>query len=202
MTAVKRKLAEPFISGRVAKRTPSCKLGPIVLWCNALSRGHAVVRLSGKAYLLFADRSTSGHACRFVVRKILSSYNFSPSFRNLDSRKRYKLLKLREFVRRKAPRHMHSGLTVVCGCWRVRVSPCGRSVVARRRKGFTTLEPPGRSESGWDGYVSARRRCSKPVHWRDRMSFTITIVHIVDDDEAFRLALARLLRAAGYHAEL
>jgi hypothetical protein len=27
--------------------------------------------------------------------------NFSPSFRNLDSRKRHKLLKLREFVRRK-----------------------------------------------------------------------------------------------------
>jgi hypothetical protein len=100
---------------------------------------------------------------------------FFAIFRNLDSRKRHKLVKLRIRSTEDARRQMHSGLTVLCGCWRLWVVTLWRSVVARRHKVFTTLKPP-RSVGVLDGVnmfplaVVVQDRSTGGIAWVSRFS--------------------------------
>jgi hypothetical protein len=123
-----------------------------------------------------AQRSTWGSCVSIRGQKrFLSGRNFSPFFRNLDSRTRHKLVKLRIRSKEDARRQMHAGLTVLCGCWRLWVVTLWEICCCSAAQGVhdTETSPVGRG-SGWNEYVSARRRRSRSVHRRDRMSFTIS----------------------------
>src|SRR6185369_5428522 len=73
--------------------------------------------------------------------------------------------------------------STTCGIMVARMTPC---CSAGCLKGLGSV-------SGWPGERS-------PISWR--MTSSSPIVHVVDDDDSVRTAVARLLRAAGYEVRV